>query len=93
MATLERVIEEARTLKPDELSALRDAIDDLLAEGSKQLMSEEEFAQHLSAKGIIAPITSSQIDAVEDDEWEPVEFTGKPLSEMIIEERRWRRIS
>ncbi|MDQ3259086.1 MAG: hypothetical protein M3R15_35355 [Acidobacteriota bacterium] len=88
MATLERVIEEARTLKPDELCTLRDAIDDLLAEGSESPISEEEFAQHLAAKGIIAPIAPPQADAVEDEEWEPVEFTGKPLSEMIIEERR-----
>lgn len=88
MATLERVIEEARTLKPEELCTLRNAIDDLLAEGNEPPISEEEFARHLAAKGIIAPLSPSQDDAAEDDEWEPVEFTGKPPSEMIIEERR-----
>lgn len=88
MATLERVIKEARTLKPEELCTLRDAIDDLLAEGGESPMSEEEFARHLAAKGIIAPISPSQADTEEDNEWEPVEFTGKPPSEMIIEERR-----
>ncbi len=90
MATLERVIEEARTLKPNELSALRTAIDALLADAeiNEPPMTEEQFAQHLAAKGIIAPIDSSQIATTEDDDWEPVEFTGKPLSEMIIEERR-----
>lgn len=88
MTTLERVIEEARTLKPDELCALRDAIDKLLTGSSEPSMSEEEFAQHLAAKGIIAPIAFSQTEATEDDNWEPVEFTGTPLSEMITEERR-----
>lgn len=88
MATLERLIEETRTLEPNELCVLREVIDDLLAENSEPPMSEEEFARHLAAKGIIAPINHSQTAAVDDDEWEPVEFTGKPLSEMLIEERR-----
>ncbi len=66
MTRLERVIKEAQALMPDELCALRDALDDLLIESNKSFMSEEEFARHLAAKGIIAPITSSQAEAVED---------------------------
>jgi hypothetical protein len=48
---------------------------------------EDEFEQYLAAKGVITlPDPSTEDDA--EDEWEPVTVTGKPLSEMIIEERR-----
>ena len=87
MATLEQIIEDAKTLKPHEQQALRNALDALLAEKSEPLMTEEEFARYLAAKGIIAPINEADNDD-DDDGWEPVEVEGTPLSEMIIAERR-----
>ena len=48
---------------------------------------EDEFERYLLAKGIISDIpTRNETD--EDDEFEPIEFAGEPLSEMIIRERR-----
>ncbi len=86
-ATLEKVIEEARALTPVELQQLRALIDSLLAE-SGPAMTEDEFEDHLAAKGIIAPIDRSGDEDLGDEDWEPITVTGKPLSEMIIEERR-----
>jgi hypothetical protein len=86
-ATLDKIIEEAKALTPEELQQLRATVDSLLAETAQPLMTEDEFAQHLAAKGIISLPESAEEDEGEDD-WEPVEVTGKPLSEMIIEERR-----
>ena len=48
---------------------------------------EDEFERYLLAKGIISNIpTRDETD--EDDNFEPIEFEGEPLSEMIIRERR-----
>ena len=48
---------------------------------------EDEFEQYLLAKGIISNIpTRNETDL--DDDFEPIEFEGEPLSEMIIRERR-----
>jgi hypothetical protein len=55
-------------------------------EPDKPKMSEEEFAQYLFEKGLIRsiPIGFSE----EDDDFEPIEIEGEPLSETIIRERR-----
>ncbi len=48
---------------------------------------EDEFERYLLTKGIISDIpTRDETD--EDDDFEPIEFEGEPLSEMIIRERR-----
>ena len=84
--TLEKIVEKAKELSPEELQQLRITVDEMLAQTSEPLMSENEFAQHLAAKGIV---TLPDHPAYETDEdWEPIEVTGQPLSEMIIEERR-----
>jgi hypothetical protein len=85
-ATLDKIIEEAKELSPEELKQLRTTVDSMLAQTAEPLMSENEFAQHLAAKGIIALPEHPADEA--DEDWEPIEVAGKPLSEMIIEERR-----
>lgn len=57
-----------------------------LIEERKPKMTDEEFLQYLLAKGVITHIPEGMTD--EDDDFEPIEFEGKPLSEMIIRERR-----
>ena len=52
----------------------------------KPKMTEEEFAEYLLAKGIIREIPKGITD--EEDDFEPIEFDGEPLSETIIRERR-----
>jgi len=49
-------------------------------------MTEEEFEQHLLKKGVISRIPPRIRDASANRE--PVEVEGKPVSEIIIEERR-----
>lgn len=55
---------------------------------SSATISEDEVERILAAKGVITlpPEAANYTDA--DEEFEPVEYTGKPLSEIIIEERR-----
>lgn len=48
---------------------------------------ERKVLERLLAKGLISEIVEPMTDE-EDDEFEPIEIEGEPLSEMIIRERR-----
>ncbi len=48
---------------------------------------EREVLEQLLAKGLLSEIVEPMTDD-EDDEFEPIEIEGEPLSEMIIRERR-----
>ena len=86
-SNLDQVIEEVKALTPDEQRKLRELLDDLLAPPAPQ-MTEEEFERHLLAKGIISEIPPRIIDPVFEQNRRPIEIEGKPVSEIIIEERR-----
>lgn len=47
-------------------------------------ISQEEFDQMLLEEGFLANLPTD----FEEDNFAPVKFTGKPISETIIEERR-----
>ncbi len=49
-------------------------------------ISEEDFLQQLLAEGIISHIPEGITD--EEDDFEPIEIEGEPISETIIRERR-----
>ena len=49
-------------------------------------ISEEEFLQKLMAEGFISDIPEGMTD--EEDDFEPIDFKGEPVSETIIRERR-----
>lgn len=57
--------------------------------GMKKSTSSEEEVQHiLFERGVIGNIPSAVDYTDEDDDFEPIEIKGKPLSETVIEERR-----
>lgn len=89
-ATLNKIKEGVKTLSADELHQVRELVDSLLVEPARPRMTEEEFARYLAAKGVISmPDAAARTDAEEEfDDYEPVEVEGKPLSEMIVEDRR-----
>jgi len=86
-ANLNRVLEEIRGLTPEELQQVRAALDKE-ATATKPKITEEEFQQHLLAKGIITSIPKRRLTAEEFRKRKPIEVKGKPVSETIIEERR-----
>jgi hypothetical protein len=86
-SNLDRLIEEVKTLTPEEQKSLRDLVDKLLAESAPRI-TEEEFEQRLLEKGIISRIPSPIIDLTPYQNRKLIEVKGKPLSETIIEERR-----
>ena len=73
-------------------AAEQDQITESLLENNKRNirstpgMSREEFLQHLFDKNLITHIPKDLDD--EDDNFEPIEIEGEPLSETIIRERR-----
>jgi len=83
-ANLARVLEEVKALTPDEQRQVRELLDSLLAPP----MTEEVFEQYLLAKGVISEIPPRILDPVFEQNRQPVEIEGKPVSEIIIEERR-----
>ena len=88
MSTVERVLEEVKTLTPGEQRQVHTLLDSLLENQANPQTTEDEFLRMLLQKGIITNIPNPADDADEDDEFEPVEVQGKPLSETVIEERR-----
>jgi hypothetical protein len=55
------------------------------SESDRQQITQDEFDRVLFEEGFLANLPD---ETDEDDDFEPVEFTGKPISETIIEERR-----
>lgn len=51
----------------------------------KPPISEEEFLQKLLANGFISEIPEGMTD--EEDDFEPIEIEGEPISETIIQDR------
>ena len=86
-SNLDRVIEEVKALTPDEQRRLREWLDRSLAPPTPQ-MTEEEFEQHLLAKGIISEIPPPITDLTPFQNRKLMDVKGKPLSETVIEERR-----
>jgi hypothetical protein len=87
-ATLDKIIAEAKALTPDELQQLRSLVNSLLSgETPKPHMTEDEFEKYLAAKGVISLPESSNEAGADNDNWQPVEVTGQPLSEIIVEDR------
>ncbi|RMG46883.1 MAG: hypothetical protein D6723_16705 [Acidobacteria bacterium] len=83
-ATLERVLDLVRRLEPVHLVKLRQVLDRLMAQ-----MSDQErrrlYRRLLKERGLM-----SEVDRPPSRprDHHPMRVSGKPLSEMIIEERR-----
>ena len=52
---------------------------------TKPQMTQDDFDQILYDDGFLANLP---VETADDDDFMPVKFTGKPISETIIEERR-----
>ena len=83
----EKVVEDVKALTPAEQHQLRTWLN-TLSTPEPPPMTEEAFAQELCAMGLLSTVTPPITDFTPYDHREPIETTGKPLSEVIIEERR-----
>ena len=86
-ATLEKVLEEVKSLTPEEQAKVREVIDEILP-SKKNPPSREEYEKYLLAKGVISHIPTRQPPSPERMAFKPIEVEGEPISETIIRERR-----
>jgi predicted DNA-binding antitoxin AbrB/MazE fold protein len=90
MTTTLEVIYENGIFKP--LSGVPETVKEhermkiVIETGQKPQMTEENFLQMLLAEGLISHIPEGITD--DEDDFEPIEIEGEPLSETIIRERR-----
>jgi DNA-binding transcriptional regulator YiaG len=77
--TLQNVLENIKTLSPEELAQLRQELEKLTQPSAQKLLLEK-----LKQAGLISEIKESK----NQDPTERVSVEGKPVSQTIIEERR-----
>ena len=82
---LDKIMEEVKALSPAEQGQLRAWLETVLAPAP---MTEEAFAHHLVDVGILREAKPPLTDLTPYQHRQPIETTGKPLSEVILEERR-----
>jgi hypothetical protein len=85
--TLEGVLEQVKKLTDGEQRQLRKALDVIL-ELPPPKNSQERLAQKLLEVGLLSRIPPPITDLTRFENWKPVEVKGKPVSEVLIEERR-----
>ena len=83
----EKVLADVKALTPAEQQQLRAWLDTLCAPAAAP-MTEEAFAHELSKAGLLSEVKPPITDLTPYQHRQPIETTGKPLSEVIIEERR-----
>ena len=81
---LDQVIAEVKQLPPEQQRELRNRLDDILAETARPA---DKLKRILIEDGLLTEVKPDSSDPDEDD-FIPIEVSGKPVSETIIEERR-----
>ena len=80
-ATLRKLVEEVKALGEEERRELKTLLESF-EEERPGTITEDEFARKLAAKGMVNLPTGRPRPV------SPVPITGKPVSEIIMEERR-----
>ena len=87
--TQTELVTEINKLPLADWEAIKAKVDNGRTNGEpKPQMTEDEINKILFAEGIIGNIPDLSKWTDEDEDWEPIEVLGEPLSEMIIRERR-----
>lgn len=82
--TLERVVDEARSLTVVEQQQLRDTVDGWLAEATAQ-ERERAVLRMLVERGLIAKV--KPLHPADREPFEPIKVSGPSVSDAIIEDR------
>ena len=84
-ATLDRIVEEIKTLSPDEWRQLRKMLDAMMVPAEEE-DKRKTLHQALRAAALITQVRQPR--ATDTPHRRRIEVQGKPVSETIIEERR-----
>lgn len=82
----EKVVVEVKALPPAEQQQLRALLDTFLAPTSTPI-TEDEFAHKLVEYGVLSEAKPPITNFAPYQNRQPIKTTGKPLSEVILEER------
>lgn len=86
------IIQQVKRLPPSELNELRQVLETVIEEAAAQtpaaLMNEDEFEQQMEANGFLRRALPQVTNLTPYENYQPVKVQGRPLSEMIVEERR-----
>lgn len=88
MMTTQKIIKNVRALPLGEQKKVLEALEGNLRHSVETPPSEAEVDRILFELGVIGNIPGDAEYTDKDDDFEPIQITGKPLSETIIEERR-----
>ena len=86
-AKVDEVLKQVRAWPPEEQLELRTRLNDLLETGSPEA-AEDELERRLLEAGLLSEIRPPITDLMPYQNRKPVQSAGKPLSEVIVEERR-----
>jgi hypothetical protein len=84
---LSKILEEVRSLDRSEQVQLRSALDALLADPESR-SAEDQVERLLFERGLLSEIKRPLVELEPYRNRQLVQVKGKPLSEVIIEERR-----
>lgn len=83
------IVTEISKLPPSDWETIKKTVDGAPTNGeTKRQLTEHEINTILFHEGIIGNIPDPTKYADYDDDFEPIEIIGEPLSETIIRERR-----
>jgi hypothetical protein len=85
--SVKEILHALEQLTPEECQQVRQALEQRLACEAARGNNEITFKQRLLAVGLLSEIKQALKTAPPGDRT-PIHVTGKPLSQMIIEERR-----
>jgi hypothetical protein len=84
--TLLKILDEVKTLPREEQEELRKVLEGWLGEQATSTV-QQEVQRQLFEDGLLTEIRPRWPDSARHRAWKPIETKGKPLSEVIIEER------
>ena len=88
MNTTQEIVNNVRKLPLENQRELLEVLQNEVSGTKDTPISEEEVQRILFERGVISTIPRLCDYKDADDDFEPVERKGKPLSETVIEERR-----
>jgi hypothetical protein len=82
---LEQVMDDVKALSAADQRQLRAWLETVVAPAP---LTEEAFVHHLVAVGLLRDVKAPLTDLTPYQHRQPIETTGQPLSEVILEDRR-----
>lgn len=86
-ANLENLLEEVKALNAEERRQVQNLLDSM-AESDELQSRRRETERKLIEAGLIVEVRQPPTDIESYRNYKPVEVTGRPVSETLIEERR-----